>query len=188
VIIVAAVTVLAVARDGGGHDATPSPAAGPAPPWRAPAVARSAVPPAWLAAWDRARNRAGCALLHPLDGGPELAGAVASEQKTPDDKGWDIFLTGGAGTLEVLGLFGPATALDAAPDTPAFTKSWSDGSVARYAADVGNAAPGTFDPDSSAVEAVLTVPGQGCAYRIYDSLGRTHLEALFDRLRWVAAR
>ena len=58
--------------------------------------------------------------------------------------------------------------------------------MARYAADAGNAAPGTYDPDSSPFEAVLTAPGQRCAYRIYDTLGKAHLEATFDRLRFAA--
>jgi hypothetical protein len=146
------------------------------------------VPPAFLAAWDRAANRAGCALLFPSDGGPELAGAAATEERTPDDRGWDIFLSGAAGSVEVLALFGPDTKVDASPGAPTLTKSWSDGSVARYAADAGNAAPGTYDPDSSPFEAVVTVPGQSCAYRVYDTLGRTHLEATFDRLRFAALR
>jgi hypothetical protein len=55
--------------------------------------------------------------------------------------------------------------------------------VAKYAADVGRAAAGTFDPDSSPFEAVLTLPDQACAYRIYDTLGKDHLELVFDRLR-----
>ena len=176
-------TVLVVARDDGGSAVAPAAGGAPAPPWAAPGMARDAVPAPYLAAWGRARNRAGCALLFPLDGGPGMAGATPSDQKTPDDHGWDVFLTGQAGTVEVLGLFGRDSTLKAGPATPVFTRSWADGSVARYAAEAGNAAPGTFDPDATAVEAVLTVPGQSCAYRIYDSLGRAHLEAIFDRLR-----
>ena len=57
--------------------------------------------------------------------------------------------------------------------------------MARYGDDVGNAAPGTFDPSTSPYEGVLTIPGQACGYRIYDTLGKDHLEALFDRLRFV---
>jgi hypothetical protein len=30
---------------------------------------------------------------------------------------------------------------------------------------------------------VLTLPDQTCAYRIYTTLGKEHLEFLFDRLR-----
>jgi hypothetical protein len=186
VVVAAAVTVLAVARGGGGHEVASSAIDGPTPPWQASSVPRSAVPPAFLAAWDRAANRASCALLFPTDGGPELAGATATEEKTPGDKGWDIFLSGRTGSVEILALFGPETKVDASPDAPTFTKSWADGSVARYAADAGNAAPGTYDPDSSPFEAVLTAPGQRCAYRIYDTLGKAHLEATFDRLRFAA--
>ena len=177
VIIAAAVAVFAVATDDG-QDTTDLPKA----PWRAKAVRRSAVPPAYVAAWDRARNRARCALLFPLHGGPALEGAKATEGKTPNDNGWDIFLTGDAGTVEVLGLFDKASQAD----TPSFTRTWADGSVASYGADVGNAAPGTYDPNSSPFEAVLTLPDQDCAYRIYDTLGKDHLEFVFDRLRLMA--
>jgi len=192
-VIAAGVTVLAATRDRGAGGAAAPPGGvrpltddAPAAPWReAAAVARPAVPPAFVAAWDRAANRAGCALLFPVDGGPELAGARAVDQRTPDDKGWDIVLSGPAGTVEVLGLFPPGTGVDASPGAPAYGRAWADGSEARYAVDVGNAAPGTYDPDASPFEAVLTVPRQACAYRIYDSLGRAHLEALFDRLRFM---
>ena len=187
VITAAALTVLAAAGDGGDKEAGSTTADLPAAPWGAAAVARPAVPPAYVAAWDRARNRASCALLFPLDGGPEMPGAKATEEKTPDDNGWDIFLTGRSGSIEVLGLFGPSTKVDASPDTPSFTKTWADGSVAKYAADVGRAAPGTYDADSSPFEAVLTMPGQTCAYRIYDTLGREHIERTFERLRFVTA-
>jgi hypothetical protein len=196
VIVLAALTVLGVAGGGDGPEASPAtsptstlqgatPGDSPAPPWGV-AVPRSAVRPAYGAAWDRARNRAVCALLFPLDGGPALAGAKATGEKTPDDNGWDILLTGGPGSVEVLGLFDRTTSLQASPDGGRFTKTWADGSVARYAVDVGNAAPGTFDPNSSPFEAVLTIPGQSCGYRLYDSLGKDHLESLFDRLRLMA--
>ena len=187
IVVAAGVTVLAVAGGGGGREAASTTDDLPAAPWRAAPVHRPAVPPAYVTAWDQARNRAGCALLFPLEGGPELPGAEATGEKTPDDNGWDIFLTGRSGSIEVLGLFGPSTKVDASPDTPSFTKTWADGSVAKYAADVGRASPGTYDADSSPFEAVLTVPGQTCAYRIYDTLGREHIERIFERLRFVTA-
>ena len=34
--------------------------------------------------------------------------------------------------------------------------------------------------------AVLTIPGQSCGYRLYDTLGKDHLESLFDRLRFMS--
>jgi hypothetical protein len=174
VLIAAAVSVFAVLNDDG-KEVSDLPEA----PWRAKTVRRSAVPPAYAAAWDRARNRASCALLFPLDGGAALRGAKATGGRVPDDNGWDIFLTGDAGTVEVLGLFDKTTQ----PHAPAFTKSWADGSVARYGADFGNAAPPTDDSNSSPFEAVLTLTDQRCAYRIYTTLGKDHLESLFERLR-----
>lgn len=193
-IVAAAVTVLAVARDDGadaptatdGVTALDAPGADlPPAPWQA-TVSRSAVPAPYAEAWDRAGNRTACALLFPLDGGPEMSDAEPSSGATPGDRGWDIFLTGDAGSVEVLALFDKATQLDKAATGPSFTRTWRDGSVAKYGADVGNVAPGTYDPDSAPFEAVLLLPDQSCAYRIYDTLGRAHLESLFDRLRLMA--
>ena len=205
VIIVAALGVLAAIGDEGGEMRTTEMVAStssttpgattvsatttgelPAAPWRAPAVAREAVPEAYAAAWDRARNRATCALLFPIDGGPALQEAEATADPTPGDNGWDIFLTGGAASIEVLGLFDKASQTQKAPGAATYTRTWADGSVAKYGADVGNAAPGTYDPNISPFEAVLTLPDQSCAYRIYDTLGKDHIEFLFDRLRLMA--
>lgn len=192
VVIAAAVTVLAVAGDDTGPE-MPAPGGTaadlsgyPPAPWRTGSAPRHAVPTPYLEAWDRAANRRQCALLFPLNGGPELADATATAGQTPDDRGWDILLTGKVGSIEILALFDKATQVDRPSTGPSFTKTWSDGSVAKYSADVGNAAPGTYDPNTSPFEAVLTVPGQSCAYRIYDTLGRAHLESVFDRLRLMA--
>jgi hypothetical protein len=189
----AAVTILAVADDNGDEASTNGVTAlgasdddRPPAPWRAATVARSKVPLPYLEAWDRAGNRTTCALLFPADGGPEMPDAKATSGPTPDDKGWDIFLTGPAGSVEVLGLFDKATQTSRPAVTPSFTRTWADGSVARYAPDVGNVAPGTYDPNTSPFEAVLILPDQSCAYRIYDTLGRAHLESVFDRLRLLA--
>ena len=175
-IIIAAVAVFAVLKDDG-KEVSGLPEA----PWRAKTISRSAVPPPYVAAWDRARNRAGCALLFPLDGGPVLQGANPNEEKTPNDNGWDIFLTGDTGTVEVLGLFEKTSRAD----RPMFTRSWADGSIAEYGADFGNGAPQGGDSNSSPFEAVLTLRDQSCAYRIYTTLGTEHLESLFDRLRMM---
>jgi hypothetical protein len=192
VTIAAAVTVLAVVSDGGSEprttDVTALDTAGdyPPAPWRAGPVPRAAVPAPFTEAWDRAGNRRRCALLFPLDGGPELPDATPTAGKTPEDRGWDIFLAGRAGSVEVLGLFDKAARTDKPSTGPSYTRTWSDGSVAKYSPDVGGAAPGNYDPNTSAYEAVLTLPDQACTYRIYDTLGRAHLEALFDRLRLMA--
>jgi hypothetical protein len=192
VILAAAVTLLAVADDNGSEasDTGMAPlgtgaADYPSAPWRSGAVPRYAVPPPYTEAWDRAANRTRCALLFPLDGGPELEDGTATSGRTPEDRGWDIFLTGRTGSIEVLALFDKDTQTNKAPTGPSFTKRWADGSVAKYSPDVGSAAPGTYDPNTSPFEAVLTLPDQSCAYRIYDTLGRAHLEATFDRLRFM---
>lgn len=198
VLIAAAVAVLAVAGDDDSGEELAAPTssttvttatigAPPAAPWRAGTVPRSAVPAAYAEAWDRARNHGSCALLFPLDGGPEMQGAEATADRTPNDDGWDIFLTSGAASIEVLGLFDKAGQAERRPGTGGFTRTWADGSVARYGADVGGLPPGTFDPNRSPFEAVLTLPDQACAYRIYDTLGKDHIEATFDRLRLMRA-
>jgi hypothetical protein len=161
----------------------------PPAPWRSAAVGRSAVPPEYVKAWERDRNRATCALLFPLDGGPQMDGAKAAEEKTPDDNGWDIFWNGRAGTVEVLGAFPKdlqSTDSTRSAGTPGFTKMWSDGAVARYGAEPGPAGADPGDANGLPHEAKLTLPDQRCTYQIYDSLGRAHLEAIFDRLRLMA--
>lgn len=187
-VIAAAVTVLAVADDDSGPEMPTTGTSVGAPgyppaPWRTGAVPRREVPGPYAEAWDRAANRARCSLLFPLTGVPELDDAQPTSQKTPEDRGWDIFLTGEAGSVEILGLFDKAGQVDKPATGPSFTKMWSDGSVAKYSPDVGNAAPGTYDPNTSPFEAVLILPDQGCAYHVYDTLGKDHLEGVFDRLR-----
>jgi hypothetical protein len=192
VVIAAAAAVLAGAEDGDGPEPAGSATATtaldglPAAPWRTAAVPRRAVPRAYAEAWDRAANKATCALLFPVGGGPEIEGATAGADRTPDDKGWDIFLTGRAASIEVLGLFDKAGQAGRPRAAGGFTRRWADGSVARYGPDVGGLPPDGSDPSTAPFEAVLTLPDQGCAYRIYDTLGKDHIEATFDRLRMMA--
>lgn len=185
-LIAAAVTFLAVVAGDDGSEA-PKAEAGldsyPEAPWRLGPVPRNAVPQPYAEAWDRAANRTRCALLFPIGAGGELPDAKPTAGTTPEDNGWDIFLTGRAGSIEVLGLFDKASQTERPGTGPSFTRTWSDGSVAKYRPDVGNAAPGTYDVDTSPFEAVLTLPDQDCAYRIYDTLGRAHLELVFSTLR-----
>lgn len=193
VLIAAAATFFAVVDDHGEDAPTTGVSAlntaggdRPAAPWRATPVPRSAVPPPYVAAWEKAGNRTTCALLFPTDGGSEMPRTEATGSATPGDNGWDIFLNSASGTVEVLGLFDKVTPQERRSQGPSYTKSWADGSEARYRPEAGNLAPGSYDADRSPFEAVLTLPDQRCAYRIYDTLGRTHLESLFDRLRLMA--
>lgn len=156
-----------------------------AAPWRAAPVPRSEVPGAFFEAWSSARNRATCGLLVPTRLGPEFDGAQAKTSPVNDNAGWNIRYRKAGAIVEVLGLFERS---DEPEDQrpAAFSRTWADGSVARYGPDdPGGAVGGNLDPEASANEAVLLVTGQGCAYRIYDTLGKSHLEMVFDGLRFV---
>ncbi len=157
----------------------------PAAPWRGPALPRSQVPPEFLEAWEKAANRSTCGLLVPTVLGPEMDGAVAKTSDVNDNAGWNIRYRKAGAIVEVLGLFDR----DARPEDQkpaAFSKTWADGSVAQYGPDSpGGPFGDNPDPEGSANEAVLLVTGQGCGYRIYDTLGKTHLEMVFEGLRFA---
>ena len=159
--------------------------AGPRAPWRGATLPRAAVPRAFLDAWERARNRDTCGLLVPSDTGPLMTEAEATFEPTPENGGWDIYLRQGARIVEILGL----VSREAQPDEarPAsFSRTWADGSSARYGPDdPGSAGSAPADPEATAFEATLTLPDQGCVYLIYDTLGKSHLEFVLERLRFV---
>ncbi|HEY3239563.1 MAG TPA: hypothetical protein VGL92_08370 [Acidimicrobiia bacterium] len=157
----------------------------PAAPWRGAAVPRAQVPVEFLEVWERAKNRATCGLLVPTVLGPEMEGALAKTSDVNDNAGWNIRYRKAGSIVEVLGLFDR----DARPEEQkpaAFSKTWADGSVAQYGPDdPGGLLGGNLDPEGSANEAVLVVTGQECGYRIYDTLGKTHLEKVFEGLRFA---
>jgi hypothetical protein len=171
-------------RPGGGSSFTTASNV-PAAPWRGPAVPRSQVPAEFLEVWQRATNRSTCGLLVPTVLGPEMEGALAKTSEVNDNAGWNIRYRKAGAIVEVLGLFDR----DARPEEqkPAsFSKTWADGSVAQYGPDdPGGPLSGNLDPEGSANEAVLLVTGQECGYRIYDTLGKTHLEKVFEGLRFA---
>ncbi|MGH9035458.1 MAG: hypothetical protein ACRD0O_06810 [Acidimicrobiia bacterium] len=171
-------------RPVGGTSSTTPPKV-PAAPWRNPAVPRAQVPAEFLEAWEKAANRSTCGLLVPTVLGPEMEGALAKTSDVNDDAGWNIRYRKAGAVVEVLGLFDR----DARPEDqkPAsFSKTWADGSVAQYGPDdPGGLLGGDLDPEGSANEAVLVVTGQQCGYRIYDTLGKTHLEQVFEGLRFA---
>ena len=169
----------------GGASSTTTPSSVAAAPWRNSAVPRSQVPPEFLEVWERAANRASCGLLVPTALGPEMEGALAKTSDVNDNAGWNIRYRKGGAIVEVLGLFDR----DARPEEQmpaAFSKTWADGSVAQYGPDdPGGPLGGNLDPEGSANEAILLVTGQECGYRIYDTLGKTHLETVFEGLRFA---
>ncbi len=169
----------------GASSSTTTVAKVPTAPWRAPAVPRSQVPAEFLEVWERAANRSTCGLLVPTVLGPQLEGALAKTSDVENDAGWNIRYRKAGAIVEVLGLFDK----DARPEEQkpaAFSKTWADGSVAQYGPDSpGGPFGDNPDPEATANEAVLVVTGQRCAYRIYDTLGKTHLEMVFEGLRFA---
>jgi hypothetical protein len=123
--------------------------------------------------------------LVPTRLGPEMEGALAKTSDVNDNAGWNIRYRKAGAIVEVLGLF-ERNARPEDQKPAAFSKTWADGSVARYGPDdPGGPLGGNLDPEGSANEAVLEVTGQACAYRIYDTLGKTHLEQVFEGLRFA---
>lgn len=169
----------------GASSSTTTVAKVPAAPWRAPAVPRSQVPAEFVEVWQRATNRSTCGLLVPTILGPQMEGALAKTSDVENDAGWNIRYRKAGAIVEVLGLFDK----DARPEEQkpaAFSKTWADGSAAQYGPDSpGGPFGDNPDPEATANEAVLVVTGQGCGYRIYDTLGKTHLEMVFEGLRFA---
>jgi hypothetical protein len=176
-------SVTASSRPAAGSSSTTVPEVAAAP-WRREAVARSQVPAEFLEVWERATNRSTCGLLVPTVL-PDMDGALAKTSDVNDDAGWNIRYRKAGAIVEVLGLF-ERNARPEDQKPAAFSKTWADGSVARYGPDdAGGPLGGNPDPEGSANEAVLEVTGQACAYRIYDTLGKTHLEQVFEGLRFA---
>lgn len=84
---------------------------------------------------------------------------------------------------ELRSAFGVAGAgVDPGPDTYdewPHQREWSDGSRAGYGPE-GGQGPNQL--------AYLRVRGQSCLYNVWSRLGRTHLEALLDDLRFVRTK
>ena len=125
-------------------------------------------------------NRTGCPLLFPLDGGPTLRERACGE-RTPDDNGWDIFLTGCAGRGPRFSASSTGRPGLTTPRASRFHQIWADGSEARYAADVGNAAPARFDPDSSPSKPCSRSRPRPAPTASTTRSGRTTRGRLFDR-------
>lgn len=131
--------------------------------------------------WKSARNAETCRLIVAADLGPELAGAKLTIENVPNEDGWQYYWRKGGAVLQVIGLF-------PVPETPRpalFSKRYADGSVVRYGPESGDEPVNTVDPETTANEAALQIPGQGCEYRIYDTLGKSHIERVIDQVRLV---
>lgn len=159
----------------------------PAPPWRSAALPRDDLADEVIEAWERAENRDRCRLLLPADLGSKMDGATSGASPVSGDAGWEITFRKGPAVVQVQGLF-EASTRSTRTEKEIFSRRWSDGSVVRYGPDARNEeqSPEDVDPETTANEATLILPDQGCAYVLYDTLGKTHLEFVLDHLRFVS--
>jgi hypothetical protein len=164
---------LAACGDPAPHvEAPPAEETFPEAPWRAPALPVAEIPSVYVSQWERAQNRASCALLAPAALGAEGASPRAAQFSG----GWAVAYD----LPEIRSAFGIAgTGVEA--EGPSYAewphwRSWADGSRAGYGPE-GGTGPSQL--------AYLEVAGQTCLYNVWSRLGVDHLEYLIEQLRFV---
>jgi hypothetical protein len=153
--------------------AAPPPPVPSTAPWRGEALARASVPAVYVAEWQKAENRATCALVAPRSLG---AGEGATPRAARFAGGWAVAYD----LPDLRSAFGIAGAgVKTTDDTYAkwpYVRSWDDGSKAEYGPE-GGQGPNQL--------AYLRIQGQDCLYNVWSRLGREHLEHLLKELRFV---
>ena len=147
--------------------------AAPRAPWREARLRRDEIPAVYLQQWEKAENRAECALIVPRSLGD---GAGATPRAANFGGGWGVAYD----LPELRSAFGVAGAGVKATD-PAYAKwpyvqQWDDGSRAEYGPE-GGTGPNQL--------AYVRIRGQQCLYNVWSRLGRAHLELLLRELRLV---
>jgi hypothetical protein len=142
-------------------------------PWRGTPLSRAEVPPIYVTEWEKAENRATCALLAPRSLGE---GSAATPRAARFSGGWAVAYD----LPDRRSAFGIAGAGVKAGD-PSYAKwpyvqTWDDGSKAEYGPE-GGQGPNQL--------AYLRIEGQDCLYNVWSHLGREHLEHLLSELRFV---
>lgn len=143
-------------------------------PWREQPLAITDVPGVYVAQWQKADNRATCALIAPRSLGE--AGAGATPRAATFSGGWAVAYD----LPHLRSAFGIAGAGVKAGD-PSYAKwpyaqSWGDGSIVEYGPE-GGEGPNQL--------AYLKIKGQDCLYNVWSRLGREHLEFLLREIRFV---
>lgn len=143
-------------------------------PWRQQPLASADVPGVYLTQWQKAENRATCALIAPRSLGDAARGATP--RAATFSGGWAVAYD----LPNLRSAFGVAGAGVKAGD-PSYAKwpytlSFGDGSIAEYGPE-GGEGPNQL--------AYLKIKGQDCLYNIWSRLGREHLELLLRELRFV---
>lgn len=153
---------------------TPTAPAAPEPeraPWQHAPLAPTTVPLVYFEQWQRAENRATCALL-----APATLGAEGTPRAATFSGGWAVaYDTPGVRSAFGVAGTGSSAAAPSYDDWP-YREAWPDGSTAGYGPE-GGAGPNQL--------AYLRIAGQGCLYNVWSRLGREHLEHLLTSLRFV---
>jgi hypothetical protein len=131
------------------------------------------VPSVYRTEWQRAENRASCALLVPAALGD---GAGAVPRAAVFSGGWAVAYDR-SGQRSLFGVAGSGTTPDSTTyDAWPHKIKWADGSSAGYGPE-GGTGPNQL--------AYLRVAGQRCLYNVWSRLGVAHLEYLLSQLRFV---
>lgn len=146
----------------------------PRAPWRETPLARASVPAVYVEQWQRAENRAICALIAPRSVG--AAGERATPRAAKFAGGWAVAYD----LPNLRSAFGIAGAGVRAGE-PSYSKwpyvqQWDDGSRAEYGPE-GGEGPNQL--------AYLRIQGQDCLYNVWSRLGKEHLELLLREMRMV---
>lgn len=143
-------------------------------PWRSAPLARADVPAVYVQQWQKAENRATCALAAFRATGDEGAGATSRAANFSG--GWAVAYD----LPNLRSAFGIAGA-GVKADDPSYDKwpyvhEWGDGSKVEYGPE-GGEGPNEL--------AYLRIEGQDCLYNVWSRLGRKHLEELIREIRLV---
>jgi hypothetical protein len=157
--------------------ATSSPTDAPLPrtaPWRGEPLARASVPAVYFEQWQKAENRANCAVIAPRSVGE--SGADAKPRAANFSGGWAVAYDL-PNQRSAFGIAGAGVkAGDASYNKWPYVYEWGDGSKVEYGPD-GGTGPNEL--------AYLRIQGQECLYNVWSGLGREHLETLIRELRLV---
>lgn len=143
-------------------------------PWSQPPLARAKVPAIYITEWEKAENRATCALIAPRSLGDE--GITGQPRRAEFSGGWAVAYDI-PGTRSAFGIAGTGSLASApAYDRWPYKHTWTDGSKVGYGPEAG------LGPNQLAY---LTIAGQDCSYNVWSRLGVHHLEELIRELRMV---
>ena len=143
-------------------------------PWRAAPLSRAAVPAVYVEQWQKAENRATCALVAPRSLGQ--LGAGATPRAANFAGGWAVAYDL-PGKRSAFGIAGAGVrAGDPSYNRWPYAYDWDDGSKVEYGPE-GGTGPNEL--------AYLRIQGQECLYNVWSALGREHLEELVRELRLV---